>query len=84
MNSDPKGEHGDRQNLACTCSTSEAGGRSNSAGQEDSPRDVARRTGFLEPFGDWFRDRRDEAGFSVKCDGNTIGHSQFKPLQIIA
>jgi transposase len=25
-NSDPKGDHGDRQNLACTCSTSEAGG----------------------------------------------------------
>jgi hypothetical protein len=22
--------------------------------------------------------------FLVKCDGNTIGHSQFKPLQIIA
>jgi hypothetical protein len=49
-NNDPKGEHGDRQTVACTRSTSEAGNRSNPGGQEDLPRDVARRTGFLELF----------------------------------
>ena len=49
-NSDPKGEHGDRQSVACTRSRSEAGDRSNPAGQEDLFRDVARRTGFLELF----------------------------------